>query len=105
MILAVWAAGRWEAGRRADYGAVRALGEEQASRLEFVAHFKIIEHQGVTINAAHSLALSSHARRRRSNKINSLRKRDTARALAEREGNVIICGGSSCYLITLHQLN
>jgi hypothetical protein len=58
MILAVWAAGRWEAGRRADYGAVRALGEEQASRLEFVAHFKIIEHQGVTINAAHSLARS-----------------------------------------------
>lgn len=56
--------------------------EEQASRLEFVAHFKIIEHQGVTINAAHSLALA--ARARRSNKINSLRKRDTARA-ARRE--------------------
>jgi hypothetical protein len=86
MILAVWAAGRWEAGRRADYGAVRALGEEQASRLEFVAHFKIIEHQGVTINAAHSLARSRSLATRGGGVIKLIHsEREIQRARARRE--------------------
>jgi hypothetical protein len=65
---------------------VRCALEEQASRLEFVAHFKIIEHQGVTINAAHSVRLKPRAREAApSNKINSLRKRDTERARSPTE--------------------